>query len=411
MARQIHKLSPAAVKNAKPGMHADGGNLYLQATRAADGSISRSWIFRYTLNERTRHMGLGSLQSVTLAEAREVASQARRQLELGTDPIAARDAARAAAAAANAKQISFDECALAYVAAHRAGWRNVEHARQWKTTLATYASPIIGRLSVRDIDTGLVLKVLEPIWKDRTETASRLRGRIESVLDWARVRGYRSGENPARWRGHLDHLLPRRSKVQRVNHLAAFPYQQLPTLLKRIRAHESVAARALEFTILTAARTGEVRFATLTEIQNGVWVVPGRRMKSGREHRVPLCERAVEIINKLAPLPGPFIFAGRNGAIGQKAMLDLLRGPGGTVATVHGFRSAFRDWAAETTAFSAEVIEAALAHAIGNKTTAAYARGDLFEKRRRLMDAWANYCLHGKAHAEVVPLRLRGGTP
>ena len=187
------------------------------------------------------------------------------------------------------------------------------------------------------------------------------------------------------------------------------PYKELPALLKRIQAHESVAARALEFTILTAARTGEVRFATPTEIQNGVWVVPGHRMKSGREHRVPLCERAVAIINELAPLPEGFIFAGRNGAIGQKAMLDLLREHTG--ATVHGFRSAFRDWAAETTAFSSDVIEAALAHAIGNKTIAAYARGDLFEKRRRLMDAWADYCLHGKAHADVVPLRLRGGTP
>ena len=411
MARQIHKLSPAAVKNAKPGMHLDGGNLYLQATKAADGSISRSWIFRYTLNGRSRHMGLGSLQSVSLSEAREAAAQARRQLESGTDPIAARDASRAAAAAANAKQISFDECASAYVAAHRAGWRNVEHARQWKTTLATYASPVIGRLSVRDIDTGLVLMVLEPIWRNRTETASRLRGRIESVLDWARVRGYRSGENPARWRGHLDHLLPRRSKVQRVKHLPALPYQQLPALLKRIQAHKSVAARAPEFTIFHGSPNWRGALRDAGRNTNGVWVVPGHRMKSGREHRVPLCGRAVEIINKLAPLPGPFIFSGRNGAIGQKVMLHLLREHGGAGATVHGFRSAFRDWAAETTGFSADVIEAALAHGHSDKTVAAYARGDLFVKRRRLMDAWADYCLHGKAHAEVVPLRLRGGTP
>jgi integrase len=408
MARQIHKLSPAAVKYAKAGMHPDGGNLYLQATKAADGSISRSWIFRYTLNGRSRHMGLGSLSNVGLAEARQKAAEARKLTADGIDPIAARDESRATAAAANAKQITFDECASAYVAAHQAGWRNIQHARQWITTLTTYASPVIGQLFVRNIDTGLVLKILEPIWNAKPETASRLRGRIESVLDWARVRGYRDGENPARWRGHIDHLLPRRSRVRAVQHYPAMSYAELPGFMARLRKQEGVAARALEFCILTASRAGEVRFATPTEIQNDVWIVPGRRMKSGREHRVPLCERALAIVADLAPLSTAFIFAGRNGAIGDKTMLNLLRKQGGIGATVHGFRSAFRDWAAETTAFSSEVIEAALAHVIADKTVAAYARGDLFEKRRRLMDAWADYCLHGKAHADVVPLRSRG---
>jgi integrase len=411
MARQIHKLSPAAVKNAKPGMHADGGGLYLQATRAADDTISRSWIFRFALKGRERHMGIGSLQSVGLAVARQRAADARKLREQGIDPIEARNESRATAAASGAKQgMTFDACRDAYVAAHRAGWGNVKHAAQWPNSLEAYASPVFGKLAVRGIDTALVLKVLEPIWQKKTETASRVRGRIESVLDWAKVRGYRDGENPARWRGHLDHLLPARSDIKKVRHHAALPYVELPVFLASLRGQQGIAARALEFTILTAARTGEVIRATASEInrREKIWTISAERMKAGKEHRVPLTDRALAIIDDVAPLRGngAYLFpSARGGLFHDRSMLDQLERMGRTDLTVHGFRSTFRDWAAERTNFSSEVVEMALAHVVGNKVEAAYRRGDLFEKRRRLMDAWGEYCLNGRSSAEVLPLR------
>jgi integrase len=412
VARNIHKLSPAAAKNAKAGMHSDGGGLYLQATQSADGTISRSWIFRFALKGRERHMGLGTLQMVSLAEARRAAADARKLKGQGIDPIGARNESRAAAAAANAKQMTFDEAAAAYIAAHQSAWGNVKHAKQWSTTLAAYASPVFGKVGIRDVDTALVLKVLEPMWNKKTETAYRVRGRMEKVLDWAKARGYREGENPARWRGHLDHLLPARMAVRTVAHHSALPYDELPAFLKQLRKQPGVGARAIEFTILTAARTGETIGATLGEInrKDRMWVIPAGRMKAGKEHRVPLTDRALAIIDELAPLrgDGEYLFPGAHGRLSAGLMYNQLRR---TDLTVHGFRSTFRDWAAERTNFPSEVVEMALAHAVGNKVEAAYRRGDLFEKRRRLLEAWAEHCERGLPTPDVVPLNASSFRP
>jgi integrase len=403
-------------------MHSDGGGLYLQVVQRDDAPLSKSWIFRYASGAKTisksgkprraeRHMGLGSLQTVSLAEARQRATDARKLREQGIDPIQARDESRAAAAASSAKQtMTFDACRDAYIAAHRAGWKNVKHAAQWTNALATYISPTFGKLSVRDIDTALVMQALEPVWIKRPETASRLRGRIESILDWAKVRGFRDGDNPARWRGHLSQLLVSRNKLRKVRHHPAMPYDELPAFLVALREQVGTAARALEWTILTAARTGETIGGTTDEInaRDRAWTIPGGRMKAGREHRVPLSASATAIIDGLASLRegGKLLFPNRKGQrLTGVAMAHILERMGHRDITVHGFRSTFRDWAAERTNFPSEVVEMALAHAIGDKVEAAYRRGDLFDKRRRLMDAWAEYCQHGEISAEIVPLR------
>lgn len=295
-----------------------------------------------------------------------------------------------------AKAVTFEEAAERYIEAHKAGWKNAKHAAQWTTTLKTYAYPLIGESPVQAIDTGLVLKVLEPIWTTKTETANRLRGRIESVLDWARVRGYRERENPARWRGHLEQLLPAPSKVQRVQHHAALPYADLPKFMEALRAQDGVSASALEFAILTVARTGEVIGAKWSEIdlKERVWTIPAERMKAGKEHRVPFSARTLAILKSMKALgSGEYVFPGLNNkALSNMALLMLLRRMGREDITAHGFRSTFRDWAAERTNFPAEVAEMALAHAVGDKVEAAYRRGDLFAKRRELMTAWAKAC-------------------
>jgi integrase len=396
---------------ARPGMHPDGGGLYLQVTE--NGA---SWIYRYMLNGRAREMGLGPLALFGLQDARAKALDARKLRHEGIDPIEARKAARARERLDAAKAMTFKQCAEAYINAHRAGWRNAKHAAQWETTLATYAGPVINALPVQTIDTALVLKVLEPIWATKPETASRLRGRVESILDWAKVRGYREGENPARWRAHLDKLLPARSKVRRVEHYAALPYAELPGFLVALREQEGIAARALEFTILTAARTGESMGATWNEINwaDKVWTIAATRMKAGKEHRVPLCDRALAILREVKPAEvapnhaEQFVFPG--GKPGQPlsnmAFLMLLRRMARDDLTAHGFRSTFRDWAAERTNFPSEVVEMALAHAVGDKVEAAYRRGDLFNKRRRLMSAWSEFCARAAAErGRVVALR------
>ena len=396
MARTIHRLPPAAVKHAKPGMHCDGGGLYLQAVTGASGAIRKSWLFRFVEKGRERQMGLGSLETVSLAQAREKAGECRRQRQEGVDPIDARNSQRAAAAAENSKLMTFDQCAAGYIAAHRAGWRNTKHALQWKNTLATYVSPVFGKLAVRAIDVGLVIKALEPIWSAKPETASRVRGRIEAVLDWAAARGFRDADNPARWKGRLDKLLPRRSKVRAVEHHAALPYDKVGSFMVELREREGVAARALEFAILTATRTSEVLGAQWSEIDFGakVWTVPAGRMKGGREHRIPLASPAMAVLKRMAKArEGDHVFPGdRRAMLSNMALLMLLRRMGHGDLTAHGFRSTFRDWAAERTHFPNEVVEMALAHAISDKTEAAYRRGDLFEKRRKLMEAWAAYC-------------------
>jgi integrase len=385
-----------------PGYHCDGAGLYF---RVAPGG-TRGWIFRFTMHGRTRDMGVGPYPDVSLALARGVAGECRAQVRAGIDPIEARKEKRAADRLATAKAMTFDDCAQAYVAAHEAGWRNADHRRQWVSTLRNYITPVLGKLPVHSIDTGLVMKVVEPLWKDHPETASRVRGRIERILDWAKVRGYRSGENPAAWRGHLDHLLPERSKVARVNHHPALPYSELPSFLAELRAREGNAARALEFTILTAGRTSETLKARWSEFDGDCWTVPGERMKSSRDHRVPLSRSALEILEQL-PRVNHFVFAGMqpDEPLHVAAMLRALKRMGRADLTTHGFRSSFMDWAHEQTAFPKVVIDMALAHVVGDKVEAAYRRGDLFEKRRRLMDAWAGYCTTpASIRDEIIPI-------
>jgi len=398
-------------KAKRPGMYGDGDGLYLRVT--ADGA--KNWVYRYMLAGRPRWMGLGSVALYGLAEARGKALDARRLRHEGIDPIEARRATRAQVRLDAAKAMTFKQCAQAYIKAHRAGWRNIKHAAQWEATLATYAEPIIGALPVQAIDTALVLRVLEPIWETKPETAGRLRGRIEVILDRAKVLKQRDGENPARWRGHLDKLLPARSRVRKVEHHAALPYNELPNFLTALREQEGIAARALEFTILTATRTGEILGATWAEIDllDKTWTIPAERMKAGKEHRISLSGRALAIVEEMQPLrhagdDSAFVFPG--GKAGQPlsnmAFLMLLRRMKRNDLTAHGFRSTFRDWAAERTDFPSEVVEMALAHAVGNKVEAAYRRGDLFDKRRKVMDAWAAYCARSvPIEQKVVPLR------
>lgn len=392
MAREIGKLTALGIQKAKkPGFYADGGGLYLRI----GPSGGKSWIYRFMRAGKRHDMGLGPVHSVSLVEARAKATECRKQRLEGLDPLATQKSLRLAAKLEAAKAMTFRECAAAYIEAHAPSWRNPKHADQWRNTLETYAGPVIGDLPVQAVDLPLVLKVLEPIWTGKTETASRLRGRIESVLDWATVRGFRQGENPARWRGHLDSLLPRRSKVQKVVHHAALPYAEIGVFVHALQAQDGTAARALEFLILTGCRTGEVIGARWAEIDlaSGIWTVPDVRMKAGREHRVPLSPAALRILERMRGQDQEFVFPG--GRVGRPlsnmAMLKVLERMQRDDLTAHGFRSTFRDWAAEQTHFPREVAEAALAHTLSDKVEAAYRRGDLFQKRRELMDAWAAY--------------------
>jgi len=394
MAKEIERLSALAVARAsKPGLYPDGAGLYLRIGRGGN----KAWAFRFMLDGKAREMGLGSLKKVSLAAARKKAIDARLMLSEGKDPLAHRRDAQAKRAAAEklaaASSITFDDCAEAYIRAHEASWRNPKHRQQWRNTLTTYVSPVFGRVSVQHVDISLVIKVLEPIWNEKTETASRVRGRIEVILDWAKVRGYRTGENPARWRGHLDHLLPARSKVRRVKHHAALPYVEISAFMKELREMSGVGAAALEFLILTASRTGEVIGARRSEMDFRArnWVVPAERMKGDREHRIPLSPAAIAVLRRMEGDSDSYLFPGRDGntSLSDMALLMVLARMNRGVITAHGFRSTFRDWAAERTNFPSEVVEMALAHAVESKTEAAYRRTDLFEKRRRLMDAWA----------------------
>jgi integrase len=390
-------------------MYADGGGLYL---RVAEGG-SKQWIFRYVTNGRLRDMGIGPTHTLTLAEARERATQARKLRLDGIDPIEHKRARVAALRTADAKAMTFRQCADAFIASHEAGWGSAVHRRQWANSIAQYAHPVIGGLPVHAIDTALVMKVVEPLWTTIPETASRIRARIESVLDWAKVRGYRTGENPARWRGHLDHLLPARSKVRRVEHYAALPYPEIGAFMAQLREEPSISARGLEFLILTAARLGEVIGVTWGEIDfsNRVWTVPVTRMKSGREHRVPLSAVAVALLTGMYEVRNSdFVFFGRypGAPLNRSTLLLLAKKLGDANTNVHGFRSTFRDWAAERTNFPREVAELALAHAVGSDVERAYQRGDLFEKRRKLMEAWAEFCAKPQSSGKVVAINGGG---
>lgn len=406
MAKQIEKLTPEFVMEVtKPGYHADGLGLYLQVSVWG----TKSWVLRYTRHQKAHTLGLGPVHTISLLEARKRARKARQDLLDGIDPIAVKRQKAQQAKLEQARMMTFQQCAEAYIEAHRAGWKNAKHAEQWQATLASYAYPVLGMLNVKDVDTALVMKVLEPIWTEKTETASRLRGRIESILGWATVRGYRQGDNPARWRGHLDNLLAPRNKVQKAVHHAALSYTEIGAFILALRKMEGMAALALEFTILTASRTSETIGATWAEIdfQEAVWTIPATRMKAEKEHRVPLSARALAILRELQPLGGEFVFQGLKAgkSISNMAMLKLLQRMARTDLTVHGFRSTFRDWAGEMTAHPREVIEHALAHQLKDKAEAAYARGTLFQKRRRLMEDWARYCETPQAHGEVVSIR------
>ncbi|WP_439574928.1 tyrosine-type recombinase/integrase [Phreatobacter sp.] len=386
-----------------PGRYGDGGGLYLQVAKGG----TKAWLFRFMLDGRARQMGLGPVELVSLAQAREKAIQARQLLLDGIDPIDARDAAREARRAEKASAITFKEAGARYVATHRAGWKNAVHVRQWEQTLETYCDPILGSVSVAEVNVGMVLKVLEPIWLDKHETASRLRGRLEAILDWSTARGYRKGDNPARWRGHLENLLPRISRAKRIKGHAALPYEEAPAFMHALRARNDVSSRALEFLILTAARTGEVIGARWSEVNvaEKVWTVPAERIKAGREHRVPLSDRALEIL-RTVPTEGDFIFPGRakGAGLSNMALLGTLKRMGREDLTAHGFRSTFRTWAGERTNFAREVAEQSLAHVVGDAVERAYARGDLFEKRRRLMSAWAGYLATEVTAGEVVAI-------
>lgn len=409
MAKTVNKLTAIAVqRNRKPGYYADGSGLYLQVSPSG----SKSWIYRFTLHQRRREMGIGSAGDVSLEQARRLAGGYRKQAKAGTDPIEARHAERIAQRVGQASAISFDDCAARYIEAHRAGWRNAKHAAQWTATLATYASPIIGDLPVKAIETAHVLKVLEPIWKTKTETATRVRQRIECVLDWATARKHRQGDNPARWRGHLDKLLPKRSKVAKVAHHPAMPYTALPAFLAALRGHEGIAARALEFVILTAARVSEVCNACWPEIDFAakLWTVPAERMKSGRPHRVPLSDAALRVLKAMeAQRQSDHLFPGwrMRRPLSGAACIKLLRDMKHADLTVHGFRSTFRDWCAEQTNYPRELAEAALAHVLRDKTEAAYQRGDLLQRRAHLLQAWARYCAGPAPAAKVTPIRKR----
>ncbi len=402
-------LTPLSVKNAKPGRHADGGGLHLLVKPTG----ARSWVYRFMLGGKSRDVGLGAAGQggLSLADARDEAAALRLKVKSGIDPLEERDrqAAQALAAAQAAKVAgtTFKDVAAAYIAANEESWRNPKHRQQWRNTLDTYVYPVIGNLPVAEVETAHVLKILEPIWKGKAETASRVRGRIETVLDSAKARGYRQGENPARWRGHLAQILPARTRLSRGHH-KAIAYEKIPAFVRALHKREAVAALAAEFTILTAARSGEAIGATWAEVDlaKAIWTIPADRMKAAKEHRVPLSPRAVAILESLQPLGSEYLFPGAKGGKLSGMAMGMLMRRMKVDATVHGFRSGFRDWAAECTGYAHEVAEMALAHTIENKVERAYRRGDLFDKRRRLMDDWATYCASdGTAGSNITPMR------
>lgn len=415
MAKGQHRLTALQVRNlSKPGLYGDGGNLYLQITQAG----VKSWLFRYMAKGTPHGMGLGPTHTVSLAEARQKALELRQMRLNGTDPMQAKKQRLLEAALDAARGMTFDQCAEAYILARKAGWKNAKHADQWTNTLNTYASPVFGHLPVAEIDTGLVVKCLTPIWESKTETASRLRSRIESVLDWATTSGYRSGENPARWKGHLENLLATISKASRTKNHPSLPWQRIGEFMAALRLREGMAARAVEFVILTACRSGEVRGAKWDEIdlENKVWTIPAERMKAKREHQVPLSDAALALL-KAIPKEGDVVFAGTKGQplsdMSLTAVLRRMNGDdtpvwaasNGDGITVHGFRSTFRMWAAESTNYPREVAEHALAHQLPDAVERAYQRGSQFTKRTKLMAGWAAYCTKAPNVAVVRPIR------
>jgi integrase len=401
MGKRQNELGALAVSQiCRRGINFVGGVAGLAINVTKSGG--RSWILRYQVGGKRRDMGLGGYPDVTLAEARVAARAVRGKIAAGVDPIEDSRTARSKMIAAQDTAITFSQAAKQYIDTHESGWRNTKHVQQWRSTLQTYADPVIGKMLVRDVGLAQVLKILEPIWRTKTETASRLRGRIESILDWAAARSYRAAPNPARWKGHLDKLLPAPGKIAKTDHHQALPYDDLPEFIKSLAGQQGIGARALEFTILTASRSGEVRGAKWDEfdLKSEVWTVPAVRMKAGKEHRVPLSNAALAIIKAQKETAFcDYVFPSSHGSkvseahgsplsdMTLSAVLRRMKIP----AVPHGFRSTFRDWCAEKTDYPRDVAEMALAHAIGNKVEAAYRRGDLFDKRKQLMKDWADY--------------------
>ena len=401
------KLTELKVRNlAEPGRYGDGDGLWFQIRKpdadrkAAMTEPAKSWIYRYTWHGRQRQLGLGSYPVVGLKAARDAAYEAARQARAGVDPIEEKKAKKATDAA-----MSFSTVLDLYLKAHESTWKNLKHRQQWKNTLETYAVPVFGSRLVSAVDTGAVMKAIEPIWHDKPETASRVRGRIETILDYATARGWRTGDNPARWRGHVENLLPARSSVAKVEHHAALPWEEIGSFLDLLSKQAGTAALALQFTILTATRTGESTGARWSEIDLGAktWTIPAERMKAGVQHRVPLTDAALDILRTM--LPGKlgqdgYVFPGakKDAGLSNMSMAAVLKRMKRDDITVHGFRSTFRQWAGDRTSVAREVAEAALAHTVRDKTEAAYARSDLFERRRKLMEHWATFC----SNVEVV---------
>jgi integrase len=390
-----------------PGKHRIEKGLHLQVHQARSGQISRSWLVRYSAaGGKERWQGLGAYPETTLAKARAKAAEIRELARLGRDPLAETRQARAEAArSVKVSLVTFKDAALAFIAAHEPEWRNEKHRAQWRSTLAKYAFPLIGAKPVAEVDVQAVTSILDPIWSGKPETASRLRGRIENILDWATVRGMRTGDNPARWRGHLQMAYPSKNKIRTIRHHSAVKLGEAPSLWRALKERTGSGADALRFLILTACRSGEVRLATWSEIDfaTQVWTVPAERMKAGRSHRVPLTQEAIDILVQRrddfgAPEQG-FVFPSdliKGAALSDMTLSAVLRRLGRNDLTVHGFRSTFRDWAAELTDHSRELAEAALAHVVGDATERAYRRGDVLDKRRRLMEDWAAFLTAGE---------------
>lgn len=401
--KAVEKGAIQVARLTKPGMHFVGGvdGLALQVLPSG----GRSWILRMTVGSKRRDMGLGGYPDVTLAQAREDARQARAKVKAGIDPIEEAKANASKLKASQASALTFEQCAEAYIKSREPEWKNSKSPIQWRNTLKTYVYPHMGSLLVRDVELPHVLAALEPIWRTKTETASRVRSRIKSVLDYAKARNYRTGDNPAQWSGHLDKILPAPGKIAAVEHFAALPYREMGTFMTRLRQADGIGARALEFAILTAARSGEVRGAVWSEIDldAGLWVVPGVRMKMEKEHRKPLSKAAIQLLKSLPTVEGTeYVFpAPRKGKISDATMGAVLERME-INAVPHGFRSTFRDWVAECTNYPSEMAEMALAHTVSDKVEAAYRRGDLYMKRVKMMDDWAKFCAKPSATKGVV---------
>lgn len=395
----MNRLSVTKVRTlTTPGAYADGNGLYLQV-RNSGSRVFKSWIFRYMRNGVAHNMGLGSIRVVGLAEARLSAAEAQRELFHGIDPLEAKRATQS-----NSRTVTFKDAARTYIEIHTPTWKNAKHATQWTNTLKEYAEPVIGKRSVDQIDRSHIIRILEPIWLEKAETATRVRGRIEKILDWAAAEGYRSGTNPAQWKGNLEHLLPKRQVKKRTKHLAALPWQDLPDFYAKLTNQDGVAALALRFTILTASRTSQVRFATNDEFDlqesSALWTIPGERMKMNKEHRVPLTKPTIDLVKQCSSSNAYTFSPFSDKALSENGMLSVLKRMKVRGITVHGFRSTFRDWAAENTNHQREVIEACLAHSNPDHVEAAYLRSDMLLKRRALMEEWSTFVTTKGARCE-----------